>query len=211
MEVPDCLMPSLHYLEKAVFFLFKKKKKKSLREPKRTERKHSRPSNQPSSQSSPCYFPLGFMNQQSTSFPFSSSEFRFCHQQPQSQRLWGGMKSQGYGTARARRQGTSSSALVKSNSKIYSHLREDKRERGRRKAGGWSQDTSLLCRGTQWALRSSNDRGFPGSPVTKTPRSQCREPGLNLWPGIQTPHATTKTLSSQINNKKGINKNLKSL
>ena len=29
MEVPDCLIPSLHYLEKAVCFLFKKKKKKT--------------------------------------------------------------------------------------------------------------------------------------------------------------------------------------
>ena len=33
--------------------------------------------------------------------------------------------------------------------------------------------------------------------MTKTPRSQCRRPGLNPWSGI--PHSANKTWHSQIN------------
>ena len=36
------------------------------------------------------------------------------------------------------------------------------------------------------------DGDFPGSPVAKTPCSQCRGPGFDPWPGNQMPHATTR-------------------
>ena len=35
-------------------------------------------------------------------------------------------------------------------------------------------------------------RDFPGGPVAKTPRSQCRGPRFNPWSGNETYHTTTK-------------------
>ena len=35
-------------------------------------------------------------------------------------------------------------------------------------------------------------RDFPGGPVTKTLRSQCRGPRFDPWLGNQIPHAATK-------------------
>ena len=34
--------------------------------------------------------------------------------------------------------------------------------------------------------------GLTGGPVAKTPHSQCRGPGFDLWSGNQSLHATTK-------------------
>ena len=57
-------------------------------------------------------------------------------------------------------------------------------------------------------LRSGN-RDFPGSPVAKTLRFQCKGPRFDPWLGNWIPHATakslhaaTKTWHSQINNLK---------
>ena len=36
-------------------------------------------------------------------------------------------------------------------------------------------------------------RDFPGGPVVKTPCSQCRDPGFDLWSGNQIPHAVMKS------------------
>ena len=44
-----------------------------------------------------------------------------------------------------------------------------------------------------------NERDFPGVPVVKTPRSQCRGPGLDPWSGNWIPHAAAKTQHSQMN------------
>ena len=38
---------------------------------------------------------------------------------------------------------------------------------------------------------------FPGGPVAKTPRSQCRGPGFDAWSGNWIPHAATKDLACQ--------------
>ena len=40
--------------------------------------------------------------------------------------------------------------------------------------------------------KERNPRDFPGGPVVKTLCSQCRGPGLALWPESYIPHATTK-------------------
>ena len=63
-------------------------------------------------------------------------------------------------------------------------------------------------------LENWNSRDFPGGPVAKTPRSQCRGPGFDPWSGNwilhaatksshaaakKIPHAATKTWHSQIN------------
>ena len=39
---------------------------------------------------------------------------------------------------------------------------------------------------------------FPGGPVAKIPRSQCKVLGFNPWSGNQIPHAVTKTRHSRI-------------
>ena len=36
--------------------------------------------------------------------------------------------------------------------------------------------------------------GIPGSPVAKTPSSQCKGPRFNPWLGNWFPHATTKKI-----------------
>ena len=48
--------------------------------------------------------------------------------------------------------------------------------------------------------RKNELRDFPGGSVTKTPHSQCREPGFDSWSGNSIPHARTKTMWNQINN-----------
>ena len=47
-----------------------------------------------------------------------------------------------------------------------------------------------------------NEGVFPGGPVVKTPRFQCREPRFNPWSGNLIPYAATKTHHSQIKTKK---------
>lgn len=41
-------------------------------------------------------------------------------------------------------------------------------------------------------LRVRVGKDFPGGPVAKTLRSQCRGPGFNPWSGGYIPHVTTK-------------------
>ena len=41
-------------------------------------------------------------------------------------------------------------------------------------------------------------RDFPGSPVAKTPRSQCRGLRFHSWSGYKSPHATAKSLYAPI-------------
>ena len=52
-------------------------------------------------------------------------------------------------------------------------------------------------------LKNSEElRDFPGSPVVKTPSSQCRWPGFDPWPWNLILHAQTKTWCSQKKKKK---------
>ena len=46
-------------------------------------------------------------------------------------------------------------------------------------------------------LEPRKSRGFTGSPVTKTPCSQCRGPGFKPWSGNEIPHAATKSLHAE--------------
>ena len=48
-------------------------------------------------------------------------------------------------------------------------------------------------------LSRSSFQGLPGSPVAKTPCSQCRRSGLDPGSGNSIPHTTSKIWHSQIN------------
>lgn len=98
----------------------------------------------------------------------------------------------------------SSSALVKSNSKIYSYLREDKRERGQRKAGEWSQHTGWFCRSSERALRAVVQRlpWWSSDQDSTLPKQSFK---FNLCGQGTGPHAAAKTRAvKQIKNKKEI-------
>ena len=77
--------------------------------------------------------------------------------------------------------------------------------------GSWKE--SCITNHQRNANQNHNERELPGGPVTKTPGSQCRGPGLDPWsqnwshmlqlgvhkPQLKILQVVTKTWHSQIN------------
>ena len=53
----------------------------------------------------------------------------------------------------------------------------------------------------------TNTRDFPGGPVARTPRSQCRRPRFNPWSGNWFPHAANATKDPTCRNKVPVSRN----
>ena len=53
------------------------------------------------------------------------------------------------------------------------------------------------------SYKREEGRDFPGGLVAKTPYSQCRGPGFNLWSGNSIPHATINSSHTATKDPKG--------
>lgn len=150
-------MPSLHYLRK-LFFVFCFKQTKQNQNPARglKDREKTLQAYKSAQKSvlTTLIFSLGFYESTEYFLPLRLIWVPFsiiCNPSPSDYgvnevpRIW---------DCKSQKMGQKLFCISVPNSKIYSYLREDKRERGQRKAGEWSQHTGWFCRSSERALRA---------------------------------------------------------